>query len=154
MFMGVLLLASLLTSCGPSMSRPTSPASKTTPTAAGGQATLYAGFAAGYLIAFRATDGTVRWRNKGYAFSPVIADGILYTGSGADLVALRPNSDGITEVWRAPLDSGLANTPVLRDGILYVNTSGLTTDRSAPNGSVYAVDAHSGHILWRFSDSR
>ena len=149
---GMLLLVgsigSLLAGCGasssPVMSRASAPPTPTD------LATLYAGFAAGYLIAFHASDGTVRWRNKGYTASPVIADGILYTGSGADLVALRPNSDGITEVWRVPLDSGLANTPVLRDGILYVNTSGLTTDRSAHNGSVYAVDTRSGHILWRF----
>jgi eukaryotic-like serine/threonine-protein kinase len=149
MLAGVLLLASLLTGCSSSVSHP---ASKATPTATpADQATLYAGFAAGYLIAFRASDGTFRWRIKGYTWAPVIADGVLYTGSGADLVALRPQSDGVTEVWRTPLDiTALTSTPVLRDGILYVNTSGLTADRSAPNGSVYAVDASTGHILWRF----
>ncbi|HEU4783162.1 MAG TPA: PQQ-binding-like beta-propeller repeat protein, partial [Ktedonobacterales bacterium] len=121
-----------------------------TPTPAD-QATLYAGFAAGYLIAFRASDGTVRWRTMGYTASPVIADGILYTASGADLVALRPQSDGVAEVWRTPLDTtALTSTPVLRDGILYVNTSGLTANHAAPDGSVYAVDASTGHILWRF----
>ncbi|HEY7340089.1 MAG TPA: PQQ-binding-like beta-propeller repeat protein [Ktedonobacterales bacterium] len=121
-----------------------------TPTPAN-QATLYAGFAAGYLIAFRASDGTVRWRTKGYTASPVVSDGVLYTASGADLVALRPQSDGVAEVWRTPLDTtALTSTPVLSNGILYVNTSGLTANRSAPNGSVFAVDANTGHILWRF----
>lgn len=149
---GVLvLLTCLIAGCGPSVSLPTSTASKATPTTApADQATLYAGFAAGYLIALRASDGTVRWRSKGYTWSPVIADDTLYTGSGDDLQALRPESDGVALVWRTPLDSGLASTPVLRDGILYVNTSGLTANRSAPNGSVYAVDAQSGRILWRF----
>src|SRR6478752_6403131 len=140
MFVGVLiLLASLLTGCSPSVSHP---ASKATPTSTpADQATLYAAFAAGYLIAFRASDGAVRWRIKGYTESPVVADGVLYTASGGDLVALRPQSDGVTEVWRTPLDTtALTSTPVLREGILYVNSSGLTANHAAPNGSVFAVD--------------
>lgn len=147
---GMLLLASLLTGCGGSGTVVNRPASKITPTAAGDQATLYAAFAAGYLVALRASDGTLRWRIKGYTWPPVVANGMFYTESGTDLLAVWPAADGVATIWRASLDTGLMSAPVLREGILYVNSSGLTTDRAAPNGSVYAVDAHTGRTLWRF----
>ena len=150
MLAGMLLLASLLTGCGPSISQPTSPASKTTTTVAGDQATLYAAFAAGYLVALRASDGKVRWRIKGYTWPPVLANGMLYTESGADLLAVRPAADGMVTIWRTPLDTTLAGEPVFHDGMLYLNSSGLTNDNATPNGSTYAVDASTGHVLWQF----
>lgn len=147
---GMLFLASLLPGCGPAVSQPASPASKATPTGSADQATLYAGFAAGYLVALRASDGMVRWRIRGYTWSPVLANGMLYTESGADLLAVRPAVDGVVTIWRTLLDAGLTGEPVFHDGILYINSSGLTNDNAAPNGSTYAVDASTGHILWRF----
>ncbi len=88
----------------------------------------------------------------GYTWSPTHGDKdhTFYIGSDTDLLALRAEDGGAAVVWRTPLDTELTSTPVLREGILYVNSSGLTADRTASNGSVYAVDARSGHILWRF----
>ena len=48
------------------------------------------------------------------------------------------------------LDRPVWAAPVLSDGVLYTTTSGSKWSSSGPSSSLYALDARTGHIVWRF----
>ena len=54
---------------------------------------------------------------------------------------LRPTTvPNLREEWRAPLDGRVVASPLFSNGIVYAGTAA---------GSVYALDAADGHVLWR-----
>lgn len=69
-------------------------------------------------------------------------DSRVYVGSVDGILHALDRKDG-TEVWAFATGRDIWSTPVLADGILYVTS----LDRH-----VYAVEADSGNLLWRFPE--
>lgn len=148
MLSNVFLLIAMLAGCGLAGS---SPISKATSTVSTEHQALYIGIARGSVISLRASDGSVRWKHSGfgYVWSPVINDSVAYVGDSLRHLLALHTDDGAT-IWQTVLDGPVAASPVFSEGTLYVITSGQNEAHDSPNGSLYAVDAHSGDIIWRF----
>jgi outer membrane protein assembly factor BamB len=109
----------------------------------------------GYVISYD-LDGRELWRMKGMTQatpSPVVADGLLYAGSGSQgeanrpLVAIRPGGKGDISlandqksnefvVWRLPRFSGYTPSPLVYCGSVYaVNDNGVLQVANAKTGA-------------------
>jgi alcohol dehydrogenase (cytochrome c) len=86
--------------------------------------------------------------NRGFAY----LDGKLFRGtSDAHVLALDAASGRI--VWDRVLDIqgpgvSLPMAPIAADGKVYIGNAG--GDQVGVTGHVYALDAHDGHVLWKF----
>lgn len=98
----------------------------------------------GSLYAINAQTGQHLWRVAGTAqTSPVVADGLVFVGSGEyggpySLVAYDATTGAVR--WRAPV--GLVNAaaaPAVANGRVFIATQ----------GTVYAFDEHTGVLLWQ-----
>lgn len=73
--------------------------------------------------------------------SPVVANGILYVGSGAN--AYRQlyafNATTGTQIWSAPTGGSIESTPVIANGKVYITDDAF---------NVYAFDANTGVKIW------
>jgi outer membrane protein assembly factor BamB len=100
---------------------------------------LYVG--ADYLYALNAANGTLLWKSDfmlgtGTAdTSPVIANGVVYTGgSNYDLVAVDASSGSL--LWKYTTSYGIgSDTPTVANGILYVGTAQKPTALDAEHPS-------------------
>lgn len=125
----------------------------TTPPAqgAGGKPapTLYAGTYHNLVYALSASGGQVLWQATD-ANWPLLANGVVYAASRLGLEALSP-SDG-TVRWQLQLfdqpNHAIAAAPVIDHGVLYVTTTGFN---GVVDGTVYAVSAANGNVLWHFN---
>ena len=102
---------------------------------------VYVGAAWDGLYALNAWTGALLWK---YPVPPVlsstlaVADGVVYfTATGGYLYALNATS-GI-RLWQQYLSQTGNATPTVVNGIVYIG-----------NGDVFAVDAHTGSIRWRY----
>ena len=149
----VSLLASVLGGCGVARNAPVIRSPAPSPTAKADHQALYVGFATG-LIAFRPRDGQKLWTqtNYGSMYSPVVDGDMLYTGAnteaGSQVLALRA-SDGAA-VWKTTLDRPTWTAPILNSGVLYTVTKGSQWSSSGPSSSLYALDARTGSVMWRY----
>lgn len=75
-----------------------------------------------------------------YLSSPVVADGIVYFGSGDHNVYALNAMDG-TLKWKFATGDVVHASPALADGVLYVGSW---------DSYFYAIDASSGKEIWRF----
>lgn len=93
----------------------------------------------GEVHALDAAAGDLKWKRTELeaAETPAIADGTVFV-AGNRLTAL----DGATGdvLWKVPFDEGESvGSPTVADGTVYVGA----------DGSLYAVDARDGSIVWR-----
>ncbi len=114
------------------------------PQIAGG--VIYVADGAGGLDALRETDGSLLWQHSAdEVYGPIlVADGLLLLNGGDTVLAMRASDGGVA--WRRSMNfhDTLASgyTPeAVGNGILYV---------AMTNGSVQALDANNGHILWHY----
>ena len=131
-------------------------------TIAGGVA--YVGDTSGTLVALRLTDGSLVWRARtrgGIASTPAVAAGRVFVVAADGLYALRARDGRV--LWRHatpgerrhtasgfvmparrvvpdPWDVFLSS-PAVVDGVVYAGSG---------DGSVYALDARTGTLRWRF----
>ena len=86
--------------------------------------------------------------NRGFAY----LEGRLFRGtSDAHVIALRATSGHV--VWDRVLDVqgpgiSLPMAPIAADGRVYIGNAG--GDQVGVTGHVYALDAHDGHVIWKF----
>jgi outer membrane protein assembly factor BamB len=79
-----------------------------------------------------------------------IVNGSVYFGGNDDnghyLYSLKTTNGSL--LWRKQLDYPLTGTPKVVNGVIYVGTSDGT---AADQSHIYALDAHTGAILWSHS---
>lgn len=131
---------------------------------------------AGYLTKADAETGEVLWtrriseytgvENDQSRSSPAVVDGVLYLGdqggswgAGAHLMAVDAESGDL--LWHTVVDdhpaAQLTQSPVVHDGVVYQGVASaefvLAGDPDYPcctfRGSVVAVDAKTGELLWQ-----
>jgi alcohol dehydrogenase (cytochrome c) len=86
--------------------------------------------------------------NRGFAY----LDGRLYRGTADSHVVALDAADGHV-LWDRALDVtvpgiSIPMAPIAANGRVYVGNAG--GDTAGVTGHVYALDAHDGHIVWRF----
>lgn len=110
--------------------------------------TLYFASFHGDVHALDVTDGSEEWvfdTGTWETYSqPTVYEGIVYVGAntgGGGLWAIDA-SDG-TEVWSSIGDDAFRSSPTVVDGVVYIGSY---------DGTLYAVDASTGSIVWEFTD--
>ena len=128
-----------------------------------------------YLLALRASDGTLLWHvsetggSDMYLRPATIVNGVVYTSvrdyppdqMGGDTALLAYDAANGTRLWQLPTHvqgfGGPADTmsPVVANGLVYavVNTASNTADPNAQRLSLEAVDARTGAMRWRGPDT-
>jgi eukaryotic-like serine/threonine-protein kinase len=118
---------------------------------------VYASSDDGVLHALEAATGVEKWQanigsgndrtggpfdvGSGYDYkqsSPIIADGVVYVGSGAGELDAVEAATG-KQLWSFKASGRIRSTPVVADGKVYVGDG---------NGSLHALDALTGAELW------
>jgi len=95
-----------------------------------------------------APDGTVRWRaaaggaQRGVHGTPAIANETVYVGAYDGACYAFDLASGERR-WRRPLGDAIGSSPVYYDGVVYI-----AVEYYDPSGSVAAVDAATGDLLW------
>lgn len=149
------------------------------PTATGAQSqpavvgnTIYFGGTNGVFYALNATTGKLRWRFKttptarpgllanALRDAPAVADGVVYFGDKrADMFALDAATGKL--IWRVKLDSHpaavMTGSPVVFGGRVIVGVSSIeevfavapTYPCCTFRGTLVALDARTGRLLWR-----
>jgi polyvinyl alcohol dehydrogenase (cytochrome) len=131
------------------------------PTVAAGR--VYVGSQNGTVYAIDAARGCVRWTFAaagGVRTAITIGDGLLYFGDTAANAYAVDEQTG-TQRWRRSVESHplarITGSPTLHDGRLYVPTSSYEESQGADStygcctfrGSVTALDARSGAVIWK-----
>lgn len=107
------------------------------------------------LLALDARSGHEKWRynpGSGFTTAPAVAYGTVYVTGQGGLYAVDAQTG--KEKWRLRASGGLYSDPVIAGGIIYF---GRTTENIGVlfggqlTSNLYAVDAHSGQELWKFS---
>jgi len=96
----------------------------------------------GGVYALSAADGAVVWTypvEDVIVSSPVVVNGILYSGTPSSVVALDAAAGEL--VWEAPVGFSQSSPMVVGDTIY----------TGAENGNVYALDAATGAERWRYA---
>jgi eukaryotic-like serine/threonine-protein kinase len=93
------------------------------------------------LYAINPENGQLIWQanlNGSLVGTPVLENGVLYTGSFASTMAAIDANNG-TILWTTPVSNWVWAGPALQEGRLYFGDLG---------GVLYALDAQSGGIVW------
>src|SRR5215469_10814211 len=92
----------------------------------------------------------VKWtkpinNSRGFQASPVVANGVVYSGSDDGNIYALNASTGAT-LWSFAAGDAVRESPAEANGVVYATTFG--------NGNnVYALDAGTGALRWRFTAS-
>jgi len=95
------------------------------------------------------TDGRVRWATdltaatRGSHGTPAVANGTAYVGTYDGALSAVDIETG-QRLWRTDLGDAIGASPTYYNGVLYV-----AVEHAKPSGSVAAVEAGSGRVLWR-----
>jgi outer membrane protein assembly factor BamB len=104
-----------------------------------------------YLYALDLQTGREKWRFEtggAVASSPLLADGVVYFGSGDQNVYALDSGTG-REKWRFKTEDAVWSSPALDDSILYIG-AGCDDCASSENRHLYALESQTGRELWRF----
>ena len=104
----------------------------------------------GTAYAMDPTSGRILWQVRlpgAVSTSPTLADGTLYVGAAANVVAIDV-ADGTLRWSSRVASSGRTGTPAVADGTVYA-AAGLDSADEAEHG-VVAIDVESGAIRWRY----
>jgi outer membrane protein assembly factor BamB/tRNA A-37 threonylcarbamoyl transferase component Bud32 len=102
---------------------------------------LYIGADDGYLYAFDALTGQLRWNalaGDSLRSSPAVANGLVYVGSQDQKLYAFDARSG-REVWVAATKGIIYSSPTVVDGTVYIGSY---------DQKLYAFDARSGHVVW------
>ena len=110
------------------------------PSVAGGM--VFVAFYASNLYALNSSNGTVLWQypillSQG---SPAVFNGILYIGSGDELVALNASTGALVWTYTTGNYVDLAS-PTVANGVVYFGSV---------DEYLYAVNASTGALLWKY----
>ncbi len=115
--------------------------------------TVYFGSSDSQFYALRSTDGTLLWQFSTQGMinqsAATLYNNTLYFGSRDGHVYALDATTG-KEKWKFSSDgiSFEMSSPTIKNGVLYI---GSWYDLSSPTtraGSVYAIDVHSGKLIW------
>ena len=114
----------------------------------GGLGVTYFGSDNGNVYALGATNGKLLWHAEtGHpVYVVALVNGSVYATSGAhgdEMDALDASSGRV--LWQRPIDSGIFGS-VIVNGVVYLNTN--DSGRDGGGGSVYALQASDGSLLW------
>jgi outer membrane protein assembly factor BamB len=107
----------------------------------------------GYLVALDA-DGEERWRtgthtgDRGIHGTPAVADGRVYVG-GYDGVLYAVDAESGDIDWRNDLGGSIGSSPLYHDGQIV-----MAVEYPDPEGSMFAVDASDGTVVWEDPEHR
>src|SRR6266566_281377 len=112
----------------------------------------------GYVYAFRARDGRVLWhtriRPEGTPSAPALANGVIYVAvfdpslTSSNVYALKAADGAI--LWHSHIN-GCGSSPTVVNTTLYLTAYVCSSPPdSAQEGYVYALDAGSGSMRWRY----
>ncbi len=111
---------------------------------------IYAGGAAGGLVAIDARTGVVGWTGGTIGLitsaSPVVWGGSVFVGTSSGHVYGFPTAcaDPCAPTWVVDLSpADILSNPAVQDGVVYV-----TTHKGYTYGYVYAFDAATGNEIW------
>ncbi|MDW8364702.1 MAG: PQQ-binding-like beta-propeller repeat protein, partial [Abditibacteriales bacterium] len=105
-----------------------------------GHGVIYFGANDGHAYALDAANGAVKWKTSLDGFvqgAPVINDGVIYIGASNALHAL----DATTGAVKWKVSAQTIPAPVVQGEVVYT---------ALGDENVYALDAHSGQLRWRF----
>jgi|GEM_PF-1460406 len=108
------------------------------------------------LLALDATNGQEKWRynpGTGIATAPAVAYDTVYITDEGTLYAVDIQTG--SEKWKLQGDGSLYSNPIIADGIVYftkteVGGFGSIIGIEQLMSNLHAVDAQSGHELWKF----
>jgi outer membrane protein assembly factor BamB len=104
---------------------------------------VYCGYVYTPLCAYNATTGELflnYTRYNGYG-SPVVVEGVLYSGSTSDCNLFALNATTGTKIWAFRTEGRVACSPAVVNGKIYFTSN---------DGHVYALDTLSGVKVWGF----
>jgi outer membrane protein assembly factor BamB len=114
---------------------------------------VYIGNTDNKVYSFSAATGQIAWTYTMpyWAYgSPGVADGRVYATSFDGTVVALGARDGHL-IWRRKLRHGTLSSPTIVGKLVYV--ADLGPSRGA-GGSMYAFDARTGRLRWRFHDGK
>jgi outer membrane protein assembly factor BamB len=87
------------------------------------------------------------------AMNPVVQDDLIFISGayyhvGSVLLRVKPDGDGVEEVWRNTVLELHWNTPILRDGYLYAFSG-----RNEPDARFRCVEFQTGKLMWDRDES-
>lgn len=106
------------------------------------------------IYALDARTGEERWvveADDALADAPAVSDGVLYAGTAAGTVLALDAATGNT-VWRYGTTRGraIAGGPSIADGRVFVGSLGTRESGRNFEAYLYALEAASGEVAWRF----
>jgi outer membrane protein assembly factor BamB len=107
------------------------------------------------LFALDAATGKVRWTNTSKTTErmlPVVADGVFYIGASDGTVSAYQASDGKLLWSQKLLDNSFVDQ--VADGVVIAhsfNKNDKPEGAGGPPATIFALDASTGHELWRFT---
>jgi outer membrane protein assembly factor BamB len=102
----------------------------------------------GYVYALQANNGSVLWRHtsEGYMYVTTSEDGgTLYVAAQDGIDALL-SSDGYM-LWHFSTKGASSDNPVVANRIIYA-----TSSLNGEPGTLYALDASTGRLLWQYQE--
>jgi outer membrane protein assembly factor BamB len=104
----------------------------------------------GYSMSPAPTTNQTLWKyatSGTWDSSPVVADGVLYTGgdgaSNCGVYALNSTTGAL--IWNySTAGNGIVCSPAVANGVVYVGTGGTT-------GTFYALNATTGSVVWKYT---
>lgn len=113
------------------------------------------------LVSLNPTNGQVqfsfwfrsRLNDSVNAMNPIVQDDLIlisaaYYRVGSVLLRVRPDGEGVDEVWRSTALEVHWMTPVLRDGFLYAFSG-----RNEPDARLRCVELKTGKVMWDRDES-
>jgi outer membrane protein assembly factor BamB len=108
------------------------------PTVANG--VVYVGSFDGKLYALNARTGATVWTfNGGSESSAVVSSGVLYFGSGNEVISLNAATGSL--LWSYATGNTVFSSPAVANGVVYVGSY---------DNHVYALNASTGTLIWSY----
>jgi outer membrane protein assembly factor BamB len=102
----------------------------------------------GEVYALQTNNGSVLWRHTsmGYMYMTPSEDGSILYVAGQDGVDALWSSDGST-LWHFATKGAGSDVPVVADGVVYA-----TSSSNGQAGTLDALDANTGRLLWQYQE--